>query len=156
MSVERAALVERLKESHSATRDVVDGIDPELPVHTDTGWAVRDILGHIGAWDVQAAKSVRAFGMGSEHALDEQDEEAFNEQEYRRLRELDSQRSYAAWEGARDEFISAVEQLPDELGASLLLYPWRERGSLTQLIDEMIEHDVEHREELIGAIRALK
>jgi len=154
MSVERAALVERLRESHSVTRNVVDGIDPELPVHTDTGWTVRDILGHIGAWDVQAAKSVRAFGVGNEHAVDGQDDEAFNEQEYRRLRELDPQQSYAAWQGARDEFISAVEQLPEELDASLMLYPWRDRGSLTQLIDGMLEHDVEHRDELIGAIGA--
>jgi len=154
MSVERTELVERLKESHSATRDVVDGVDPEFPVHTESGWAVRDILGHIGAWDIQAAKSVRAFGMGNEHSLDDQDNEAFNQQEYRRLRELDPQRSYAEWEGARDQFIAAVKQLPNELGAGVLLYPWRERGSLVQLVDEMIEHDVEHREELIGAIKA--
>ena len=58
MSVERTALVDRLKESHSTTRDVVDGVDSEFPVHTDTGWTVRDILGHIGAWDIQAEGSL--------------------------------------------------------------------------------------------------
>ena len=154
MSVERKELVDRLKDSHSTTRDVVDGVDSEFPVHTDTGWTVRDILGHIDAWDIQAAKSLRAFGMGNEHSVGDLDEEAFNQQEYRRLRELDPQQSHAAWEGARDEFITAVEQLPDELGAGVLLYPWGERGSLAQLVDEMIEHDVEHRDELIEAIRA--
>jgi len=154
MSVERKALVDRLQESHSTTRDVVDGVDSEFPVHTDTGWTVRDILGHIGAWDIQAAKSLRAFGKGNEHSLGDQDDEAFNQQQYRRLRELDPQRSHAAWEGARDELIAAVEKLPDELGAGVLLYPWGDRGSLAQLVDEMIEHDVEHRDELIGAISA--
>jgi len=154
MSVERTALVEPLKESHSATRDVVDAVDPEYPVHTQTGWTVRDIMGHIGSWDIQAAKSLRAFGMGSEYSRDDQDDEAFNQQEYRRLRQLDPQRAHAEWERARDEFIAAVEQLPDELSAGVLLYPWRERGSVAQLIDEMIEHDVEHREEMIGAISA--
>ncbi len=154
MSVERTALVHRLKESHSTTRDVVDGVDSEFPVHTDSGWTVRDILGHIGAWDIQAAESLRAFGMGNDHSVGDQDDDAFNQQEYRRMRELDSQGSYAEWKGARDEFIAAVEQLPDELGAGVLLYPWGDRGSLAQLVDEMIEHDVEHRDELIEAIRA--
>jgi uncharacterized damage-inducible protein DinB len=152
MSGEGEAFVERLKESHSATRDVVDSVDPELPVHAESGWTVRDILGHIGAWDNQAAKSLRAFGAGSEYSLTDEDDEAFNQQEYQRLRQLDIQQSYAAWEGAREEFIEAVSQLPDELDSGTLLYPWRERGSLTQLIDEMIEHDVEHREELKVAI----
>ena len=154
MSVERTALVERLQESHSATRDVVDGVDPEFPVHNQSGWTVRDILGHIGTWDIQAAKSLRAFGAGDEYSQGDQDDEEFNQQEYRRLRKLDPQRSYAEWEGARDGFIAALEQLPDELGAGVLLYPWGDRGSVAQLVDGMIEHDVEHREELIGAIRA--
>ena len=156
MSVEREALVERLKQSHLATRDVVDGVDPEFPVHTESGWTVRDILGHIGAWDSQAARSLRAFGVGTEYSLTDGDDEAFNQQEYQRLRQLDAAQSYAASEGSRDELIGAIEQLPDGLDAGTLLYPWRERGSLSQLIDEMVEHDVEHREELSEAIRATR
>lgn len=144
--------MERLKESHSATRHVVDGIDPEFRVHAESGWTVRDILGHIGAWDTQAARSLRAFGVGTEYSLADEDDEAFNQAEHQRLRQLDTRQSYAAWEDARNEFIAAIEQLPDELDTGVLRFPWRERGPLTQLIDEMIEHDVEHREELNAAI----
>jgi len=97
---------------------------------------------------------LRAFGMGNEHSLDDKDNEEFNQQEYQRLRKLDPQRSYAEWEGARNEFIAALEQLPDKLDNDVLLYPWGDRGLVAQLVDEMIEHDVEHREELIGAIKA--
>ncbi len=54
-------LLKLLTESHSGLRATIEGIDPEWRVYTDTGWRIRDIIGHIATWDHQVAKSLRAY-----------------------------------------------------------------------------------------------
>jgi len=54
-------LLDRLAESHSATERIIEGIDLELRVYSDTDWRTRDILGHIATWDREVAKSLSTF-----------------------------------------------------------------------------------------------
>ena len=44
-------LLERLTETHAALKNLLDGADLELEVYADTGWRIRDLLGHIATWD---------------------------------------------------------------------------------------------------------
>jgi len=62
-------LLKLLTESHSAARATIEGIDPEWRVYTDTGWRIRDIIGHIATWDRQVAKSLQAFRTGKEYSI---------------------------------------------------------------------------------------
>ena len=75
-------LLDRLAESHSATERIIEGIDLELCVYSDTDWRIRDILGHLATWDREVAKSLSTFLVGSEYAIPimEGDETDFNEQ----------------------------------------------------------------------------
>ena len=63
---ERKRLLESLAQTHSATREMLEGIDLELRVYPGSGWRIRDILGHIATWDRQVAMSLRAFRTGRE------------------------------------------------------------------------------------------
>ncbi len=152
-------LLDLLTKTHSAVRATVTGIDPEMRVYTDTDtdWRVRDIMGHIATWDRQATNSLRAFRAGTEYAIPDLDEDAFNQQAVLEQRELTTEQLFAEWEQAREELKEAVREIPDDQFPGDLLYPWGdERGSIACLVEYMTGHDTEHRDEIVQAISAKK
>lgn len=152
---EKQRLLGLLSKTHSDLRTSLEGIDLEVRVYPDSGWRIRDILGHLATWDRQVAKSLRAYRVGKEYAIPDLDETAFNEQDVLRQQRLTTQQVYVEWAQAREDFKGAVGEIPLELFPGDLLYPWGdERGTIAHLVEMMIEHDVEHREEIAKAIQS--
>jgi hypothetical protein len=156
MSVgDKKYLMEKLTEAQSATRAILKGVDLEMRVYTDTDWRIRDILGHIATWDREVTKSLRAFLAGTEYAIPDLDEDEFNQRSVLEQRQLSTQQIQVEWEQARDDFKEAIREIPSDRFPGDLLYPWGdERGSITQLVEYMIDHDDEHRDEIVKAIKA--
>jgi hypothetical protein len=147
-------LLERLANSHVAIRKIVAGRDLEIQVYSDPDWRIRDILGHIATWDREVTKSLRAFAAGGEYYIPDLDEDMFNEQAVLEQRKLSAQQISLEWEQAREDFNKALQAIPDHQFPGELLYPWGdERGDIPELVEFMIEHDDEHREEIENAIR---
>jgi hypothetical protein len=152
---EKSRLLETLTQTHTTTREALDGIDLALPVYaTDSGWRIRDILGHIATWDRQVAKSLDAYRNGKEYALPDHDEAAFNAQDILAQQALGTQQIFDEWEKAREVFKRAVADIPLALFPGDVLYPWGdERGTIAFLVETMTEHDVEHHDEIVKAIQ---
>ena len=154
MNEEINRLLELLDRTHSEIRSTIEGVDLETPVHKDAGWKVRDIIGHIAVEDREAVKSIRAYNEGREYSITDFDEQAFNTQAALEMGELSAQRVFEEWERAREDFKSAVQEVPPDRYPGDLLYPWGdERGSIAQLVEDMCEHDEEHRSEIQAAIQ---
>ncbi len=152
---ERRRLVELLTQTHTTTDALLDGINLELRVYPDSGWRIRDILGHIATWDREVAKSLIAFRNGEEYAIPDHDEDAFNAQDILSQQGLSSEAVYDEWEQSRVVFKEAVLQIPLEFYPGDLLYPWGdERGTIAHLVETMVEHDGEHRDEIATAIQS--
>jgi hypothetical protein len=152
---ERRRLVELLAQTHSTTRALLDGINLEMRVYQDSGWRIRDILGHIATWDREVAKSLVAFRSGEEYAIPDHDEDAFNAQDILSQQGLTVEAIFEEWEQSREVFKEAVEQIPLEFYPGDLLYPWGdERGTIAHLVEMMVEHDVEHRDEIATAVQS--
>jgi len=154
---EKSILLEKLTESHSAIRAAIKGIDLELRVYSDGDWQVRDILGHIATWDREVTRSLRAYLVGAEYAIPglDEDETDFNEQAVLDQRTLSNQQIVAEWEQARVDFNDALSEIPLDKYPGDLLYPWGdERGSIYKLVEFMIEHDLQHKDEIDRAILA--
>jgi hypothetical protein len=150
-------LLDRLAETHSAIQRILEGIDLKLRVYSDTDWRIRDILGHIATWDREVTKSLRSFLTEIEYVIPDLDgdETDFNEQAVTEQRELSTQQIVAEWEQAREEFKAALSDIPMDQFPGDLLYPWgNERGSIAQLVEYMIEHDEEHRDEIVKVLQA--
>ena len=153
--VEKAQLLDALSESQAATRAVWEQADPEMRVHGDTGWLVSDILAHIAVWDFESAKSLRAYRAGGEYAIPDLDEDDFNNQSILEWKGLTSEAVLDQCGKARKEFKDAVQEIPSDMYPGDLLYPWGdERGTVAQLVDYMIEHEAEHRQEIQKAFKA--
>jgi hypothetical protein len=132
---------------------LVEGIDPEVQVNPETDWRVRDIVGHLAVWDREVTRSIRAFQGGGEYSIPDFGENAFNDREVEELRKLAGQDIFLLWEGAREEFLAAVRDMPLDHIESDFLYPWGdERGKLSTIVEYMTGHDVEHRIEIEKAL----
>ena len=150
-------LLDRLAESHSATERIIEGIDLELRVYSDTDWQIRDILGHIATWDREVAKSLSTFLVGSEYAIPnmEGDETIFNEQAVIEQREFSTQQIVEESKQAREDFKFGLSDIAEDRFPGDLLHPLGdERGSIPQLVEYMIEHDEEHRNEIMKVLQA--
>lgn len=153
-SEEKDHLIDQLTETHLATRQILDKIDLELVVYKDTGWRVRDILGHMATWDQEVAKSLRDYQAGIEYLIPDLDDEEveYNQRAVDAQQALSNQQILAEWEQAHNELKKAVEEMPIDRFPGEMLYPWgEERGSIATLVEYMIEHDVEHRDEIVKA-----
>jgi len=150
-------LLDKLDTTHSAIQEILEGVDLELQVYVDSGWRIRDILGHIATWDREVTKSLRSFLTESEYVIPDldEDESDFNEQAVSEQRELSTQEIVVEWEQALDDFKAALNAIPTDKFPGDLLYPWGdERGSIAQLVEYMIEHDEEHRDEIMKILHA--
>lgn len=149
----KESLIDRLSETHSIMRATLKEIDLDMQVYEDSGWRIRDIIGHIATWDRQVAKSVRAFSHGSEYAIPDFDEDDFNSENIEGQSKLNSQQVFEEWEAARKEFKAAVQEMPLDLFPGEMLYPWGdERGTVAKLVKEMCDHDEEHHSEIVKAL----
>ncbi|MBC8506544.1 MAG: maleylpyruvate isomerase N-terminal domain-containing protein [Anaerolineales bacterium] len=153
---EKKRLIKLLAKAHIATRATLDEVDLEMPVFTDSGWRIRDIIGHIATWDQETAKSLRAYQEGSEYSIPDLDEEEteYNERAVVEQKKLSTQQILAEWEQAHGELKKAVQEIPEDQFPGDMLYPWGdERGSIATLVEYMIEHAVEHQDEIIKALQ---
>jgi hypothetical protein len=142
-------LVELLTQTHTETRAILEGIDLDRRVYSNSGWRIRDIVGHIATWDHQIAKSLRAYRIGDEYTIPNLDEDAFNQQEVLEQQELTNHQVFENWVQAREEYKATLAELPVELFPGDLLYPWGdEPGTIAHLVELMAEHEVEHRAEI--------
>ena len=154
MLLDKKRLLDGLAEAHFAVNALLENADLEMPVHEESGWRVRDIVGHIATWDREVAISLRAYQTGSEYLIPDLDEEevAYNEKAVLEQKKLSSQQLLDEFEQAYHEFRKAIQEMPDDRFPGDLLYPWgEERGSIARLVEYMIEHAVEHKEEIIKA-----
>jgi len=88
-------------------------------------------------------------------AIPDHDEDAFNAQDILSQQSLTSEEIYDEWEQSREVYKEAVEQIPLDFYPGDLLYPWGdERGTVAHLVETMVEHDIEHREEIATAIHS--
>lgn len=151
---EKQSLLDLLSDTYTTVLATVEGVDPKMQVNPETDWRIRDIIGHIATWDREVTKSIRAFLQGSEYSIPDFDEDGFNDREVQEQRKLSTEAVFALWEGGRQEFMSVVNDFPVEQWSGDLLYPWGdERGSISTLVEYMMEHDLEHRDEIVKALR---
>jgi len=156
MTIEqKEEILKRLDETHQSLENTIKELDLELVIHADTDWRVRDILGHIATWDRVLIHAIQSFLEDSDYVIPGMigDETDYNQEKVLEQRNLPTSQILQEWNQARKEFIEAVQQIPPDKFNEELAFPWGdERGSLTLMIEYMVEHDGEHQEEILAVI----
>jgi hypothetical protein len=140
----RQQMLSLLDKTRQETRTLLSSLDPDRVIHTDEhAWRVRDILGHLGTWNMEAARSIQAYAKGGEYCC------IFSEAEYddyngtaAELRKVWAlEQVWAEYENAHEELRQIVATLPDEKWYGDMLYPWNLHGTVEHFIRLMMCHE---------------
>ncbi|MBN1311150.1 MAG: maleylpyruvate isomerase N-terminal domain-containing protein [Anaerolineae bacterium] len=144
---EKDRLIARLTEARNKTLAVLKDADLNAVAHPDSQWQVRDVLGHMAAWDYEAAAALQAYLAGGEHRVKD-GLEAFNQQAYQKRKHLDNAGMMADFGAAHEAFKSALLEVPPDKMQDRMAYAWGGYGTVAYSIEGMIEHEEEHRGEI--------
>lgn len=114
------------------------------------GWRIKEIIGHITAWEIVIHKAIRNFTAGDPpYFLEEQDFDRFNQETVEFREEWPLEQVLTEWKEIRGELRAAIQRLdPDSLDVELVL-PWGSERTLAELIEILGEHESEHMENII-------
>jgi hypothetical protein len=164
----RERMSQLLEATRRETRLALSGIDPgnsdcrgdpERVVHNDQeGWRVRDVVGHLGVWNGEAARSLQAYAAGGEyHCISSEAKyDEYNASAVKERCAWDLEQVWAEYEASSAQLQSIVESMPGEKWNKEMLYPWMERGTIQNLIEVMMKHEVEHREIIVKSALGIK
>jgi hypothetical protein len=149
---ERKRMVQLLDVTRRETQLALSGIYPERVAYNDNStWHVRDVVGHLAVWNGEAAHSLRAHAEGSEyHCIAEEKYDDYNGLAVDTRRNWNIEQVWAEYEASCDQLKLLVVTMPAEKWNIEMLYPWNERGTIQNLIEVMMKHDVEHREIILA------
>ncbi|HEX8991239.1 MAG TPA: DinB family protein [Anaerolineales bacterium] len=152
----RRSLLDLLERTRAETRALLSVLDPERAVHDDErAWRVRDILGHLAVWNLEAARSLGAYADGEEYICvgSRSGYYDYNGPAAQERRGWSLDEVWAEYEASHDQLRHAVETLPAGKWDGEMVFPWSERGTASQLIQRMMKHEkTDHCELVIKAI----
>jgi hypothetical protein len=153
---EKQRLIHQLETERRQTIAVLQGLDPYLVVHTDSGWRVKDLVGHLAAWDREVLAAMQAFHEGDHYIIPNFTSQGFNEAQYERRRTLDPAQIRMDWGMVRRDVQDMIHDLHAHLFETDMTYPWGERGKVVALIEELASHEAEHRGEIEARLKELQ
>ncbi len=153
----RQRMINLLDTTRRETRSLLSGLDPDRVIHTDErSWRVRDILGHLGVWNMEAARSLQAYADGQEYSCIPSEAEYYDYNgpaaDLRKTWTMDQ--VWAEYENAHAQLKQIVESLPDDKWDGELLYPWNSHGTVEYLIEVMMKHEIVDHCELVIKVTA--
>jgi hypothetical protein len=150
----RSRMLKLLDVTRHKTRLSLAGIDPTIVIHSDDrAWRFRDILGHIGVWNGEAAQSLLAHTEGGEYHCvpSEAKYDEYNGAAAEERRTWTIEQIWAEYDASCDQLKLLVGTMPDEKWNQDMLYPWNERGTIRNLVEVMMKHEVDHIEVVVKA-----
>lgn len=144
-----AQVIEQLQDARRNFRAALDRIDPETVVYADTGWRVRDLVGHMALWYGERIRTLRAYQQGQEYRIPGfAGGAAYNQQDYEARKNLPYDEVVGDWEQAHTDLLAILRELPDSALDDETMLPWGERGTIALLLERLIAHEREHGAEI--------
>ncbi len=144
---EKQRLIEELDDARKGTYAIVASINTDKEIYP--GWALKQFLAHLTGWDDATTTSLRAHATGREPGTPAYRGIDFYNAETVSTREtLEYRHVFAEWEVAREQLKATIRALPDDKFNEPLVYPWGPTGSVTRLVQIMIDHEHEHADEI--------
>ena len=148
-------ILEAMRRERAALLAAMQGISDDVAITQPIvdAWTLKDLLGHIAAWNAVATKFVNEYlrdgapmplGLKDDAAVN-----AYNAQLHAARRDWSLARVRAEFDAAFRNFVAAVEKLNDEQLNAPLPDPWEQGVTLERLIAwNSYEHEPEHTEQI--------
>jgi len=125
----------------------VVNIDPELEICP--GWTIKEVVGHITAWEIVIHKALKAFRAGDPpYFLREQDFDLFNKGEVEKRSGWTLDEVISEWGEVREDLKKTIKKLKEEDLPKEMVLPWGSERTVQELIEIIAEHEQEHAEDV--------
>ncbi len=135
-------LIQRLEQARSRIEAILPQVDPQKQIYP--GWTIHHFLAHMTGWDDAVIAALRAHissaesGTPAARGIDH-----FNAQTVETRETLDLDKVKQEWRQTRNTLKEILRAMPEEKFRQPILFPWGGYGSVTQLIETFIHHELE-------------
>jgi uncharacterized damage-inducible protein DinB len=139
--------LESLKRSRGALLATLKGLtETEINTMPVEGiWSIKDVLGHIVAWEFTLVGVLQALNTGSKLTpVIILDPESFNKEEARKRKERSLEAVLKEMDRVRQIIVNASGQLSEDQLNQILPAPWGGEGSVGHLLEGLAWHETEH------------
>jgi hypothetical protein len=150
--MEKKELLRHLNETYQQSLALLQTVDPLRVVYEETGWRVKDIVGHVATWDAETLRSLHAFRRGGAYTIPNYvGADDFNG--YAATARMDEPfaQILADWDATRRWMLIIFNAMSDDDFSAEMTYPDGERGSIRLLVQSIFEHEAEHMEQIRAA-----
>jgi len=137
----------RLTASRQALHQAIQGLsDQEMTqVQVEGEWTVKDVIGHVSSWEETLLGPLGRYADGQPFEVQViEDYLAWNDEQAARKRNVPLREILDESAAVRQELASAASRLSGEQWEQPELFPWGERGTLTQALSGLAAHEMEH------------
>lgn len=137
----------RLIQSRQALCQAIEGLsEAELTGRPVEGtWTIKDLLGHITAWDETCLKPLRRCLEGGAFEAEKIDDYlAWNEKQAARRRDFPLKAILDEMSAVRQELLAVATRLPAEQWEQQISFPWGGQGTIRQALGGLAYHEMEH------------
>ncbi|WP_374687155.1 ClbS/DfsB family four-helix bundle protein [Promineifilum sp.] len=130
--------------------------ETELTARQSSGLSIKDVLGHLHAWQQLSIARLEAARRGQEPIMPdwvtgpdpdaEEDLEQFNATIHETYRQQPWLRVHEAWRTGFLRLLQLAEALPESDLQDAAKYPWLNGHALLDVLQGSYEHHVEHRD----------
>jgi hypothetical protein len=150
MKKEKALL--RLNNSRRALRKAIDvlTIDEISTIQVEGIWTVKDLLGHIAAWENSLLLPLSALINGEPFQAEEiPDHDAWNAEQAARCSPQSVSKILEEMETTRQELLNAAEKLSKGQWNQSFQAPWGDQNTLVEMISGLAWHEEEHTKSIL-------
>ncbi len=135
-----------LVQSRQAFQQAIEGLSEEqmTQVRVEGVWTVKDVIGHVAAWESIIAEPVRAYAQGGDFVCEARDYLAFNDEDSARKRDVPLDEILKESATVRQDLLTVFGELSAEQLETQVTYPWGETGTIVRMVGMMAGHETEH------------
>jgi hypothetical protein len=142
----------RLNNSRRALRKAIDvlTIDEISTIQVEGIWTVKDVLGHIAAWENSLLEPLSAFVDGGLFQAEEiPDHNAWNAEQAARCSPRSVSKILEEMETTRQELLKTAEKLSKGQWNQSFRAPWGDQNTLIEMISGLAWHEEEHTKSIL-------
>lgn len=149
--MKRDDAIQELRAARKEFLETINGLSEEdfLRSKAVESWTLKDVLGHLAAWDEETVRVLQTFTMPGESAYtyaisDKNGFAVWNQEQVAARREHSVSQVTSEFEIARRDLIQVIEGLTDAVLNRARMTSWGKPATGFELIASQAAHDREH------------
>jgi len=145
--VTKEDILTKLAASRQTLRRATQDLSEEemTQVQVEGIWTIKDVLGHIASWEEICLEPLRPYADGKPFQVEDiKDYLDVNQGLVDRKQDTPLDAILDEWDAIRQELTATASKLSAEQWEQKVIFPWGDEGTVTELFDELYQHELEH------------